>query len=126
APARSVFDSREGEAVQVCIVEFGDRFRMIVNEVEVVKRRQEEEMPGLPVARVLWIPKPDLPTAATAWILAGGAHHSCLSYTVNTEQLEDLCEMLDIEFVVIDRDTKIRDFKRELRNGEIYYKLRKL
>lgn len=126
APARSVFDAREGEAVQVCIVEFGDRFRMIVNEVEVVKRRQEEEMPRLPVARVLWIPKPDLPTAATAWILAGGAHHSCLSYVVNTEQLEDLCEMLDIEFVVIDGETKIRDFKRELRNGDIYYKLRKL
>lgn len=83
-------------------------------------------MPRLPVARVLWIPKPDLPTAATAWILAGGAHHSCLSYVVNTEQLEDLCEMLDIEFVVIDGETKIRDFKRELRNGDIYYKLRKL
>lgn len=124
APARSVFNAKEGEAVQATLVEFGDRFRMIVNEIEVVK--QEEEMPKLPVARALWIPKPDLTTAATAWILAGGAHHSSMSYSVNTEQMEDLCEILGIEFVVIDENTDIRELKKELRNNEIYYKLKKL
>ena len=124
APARSVFSAKEGDAVQATIVEFGDRFRMVVNEVEVVK--QEEDMPKLPVARALWIPKPDLATAATAWILAGGAHHSSLSYSVNTEQLEDLCEILGIEIVVIDKNTSIRELKKELRNNEIYYKLKKL
>ncbi|TYB85861.1 MAG: L-arabinose isomerase [Kosmotoga sp.] len=124
APARSVFSAKEGDAVQATIVEFGDRFRMVVNEVEVVK--QEEDMPKLPVARALWIPKPDLATAATAWILAGGAHHSSLSYSVNTEQLEDLCEILGIEIVVIDENTNIRELKKELKNNEIYYKLKKL
>jgi L-arabinose isomerase len=124
APARSVFNAKEGEAVQVTLVEFGDRFRMIVNEIEVVK--QEEDMPKLPVARALWVPKPDLTTAATAWILAGGAHHSSMSYSVNTEQMEDLCEILGIEFVVIDENTNIRELKKELRNNEIYYKLKKL
>jgi L-arabinose isomerase len=124
APARSVFNAKEGEAVQATLVEFGDRFRMIVNEIEVVK--QEEDMPKLPVARALWIPKPDLTTAATAWILAGGSHHSSMSYSVNTEQMEDLCEILGIEFVVIDENTNIRELKKELRNNEIYYKLKKL
>jgi len=124
AAARSVFTAKRGPAVQASLVEFGDRFRMIVNKVEIVK--QEEEMPKLPVARALWTPKPDLPTAATAWILAGGAHHSCLSYSVNTEQLEDLCEMLGIEIVIIDEDTIIRELKKELRNNEIYYRLHKL
>ncbi len=124
APARSVFSAKEGEAVQATVVEFGERFRMIVNEIDVVK--QKEEMPKLPVARALWVPKPDLTTAATAWILAGGAHHSSMSYSVNTEQLEDLCEILGIEIVIIDENTKIRELKKELRNNEIYYKLRKL
>lgn len=123
-PTRLVFNAKAGPAVQACIVEFGDRFRMIVNELDVVK--QEVAMPKLPVARVLWIPKPDLSTAATAWILAGGAHHSSMSYTVTTEQLEDLCEMFGIEIVVIDENTDIREFKKELRYNEIYYKLKKL
>ncbi|MFO7882627.1 MAG: L-arabinose isomerase [Kosmotogaceae bacterium] len=124
APARSVFNAKEGEAVQATIVEFGERFRMIVNEINVVK--QKEDMPKLPVARALWVPKPDLTTAASAWILAGGAHHSSMSYSVNTEQLEDLCEILGIEFIVIDENTSIRELKKELRNNEIYYKLKKL
>jgi len=124
APARSVFNSHGGEAVQATIVEFGDRFRMLVNEVEVVS--QDRELPKLPVARALWIPKPDLSTAATAWILAGGTHHSGLSFDVNTEQLEDLSEMLGIEFVVIDEKTDIRDFKKELRWNEVYYRLQKI
>ena len=124
APARSVFTAHEGSAVQATIVEFGDRFRMLVNEVNVIKNR--EELPKLPVARALWIPKPDLTTAATAWILAGGTHHSSLSYDVNTEQLENLSEMLGIEFTVIDEKTNIRDLKKELKWNEIYYRLQKI
>lgn len=124
APARSVFTAKEGPAIQACIVEFGDRFRMIVSEVDVVK--QEEDMPSLPVARALWIPRPDLATAATAWIFSGGAHHSCLSYSVSVEQMEDLCEIIGMELVVIDSNTEIRNLKRELRNNEIYYKLKNI
>ncbi len=124
APARSVFNAHDGSAVQATVVEFGDRFRMIVNEVDVLKNN--EELPKLPVARALWIPKPDLTTASTAWILAGGTHHSSLSYDVNTEQLEDLSEMLGIEFTVIDEKTNIRDFKKELKWNEIYYRLQKI
>jgi len=123
-PARLVFNAKEGPAVQACIVEFGDRFRMIVNELEVVK--QDEDMPKLPVARALWVPKPDLATAATAWILAGGAHHSSMSYSVTVEQLEDLSDMFGIEIVVIDDKTDISEFKKELRYNELYYKLKKL
>ncbi|HAA85377.1 MAG TPA: L-arabinose isomerase [Kosmotogaceae bacterium] len=124
APARSVFTAKEGPAIQVCMVGFGDRFRVIVNEVDVVK--QEEDMPSLPVARALWVPRPDLATAATAWILSGGAHHSCLSYSVSTEQIEDLCEILGVELVIIDSSTNIRDLKRKLRDNEIYYKLKNI
>jgi len=122
-PARLVLNAKEGPAVQACR-EFEDRFRMIVNELEVVK--QDEDMPKLPVARALWVPKPDLATAATAWILAGGAHHSSMSYTVTVEQLEDLSDMFGIEMVVIDDKTDITEFKKELRYNELYYKLKKL
>lgn len=118
-PARLVFNVEAGEAINVSLIDMGTRFRMIINEVEVVK--PEQDLPKLPVARVLWDPKPNLETAAHAWILAGGAHHTVFSKALKTQHFEDLAEMADIEVVVIDDDTRIRAFKDHLRWNKAYY-----
>jgi L-arabinose isomerase len=94
---------------------------LIVNKVDVVPT--ETPLPRLPVARALWQPRPNLKTAAAAWILAGGAHHTSFSFDVTTEQLQDFAEMADIELLLIDENTTIADFKKELRWNEIYYTL---
>lgn len=112
-PARLVFDGATGPAINVSLIDLGTRFRLIINEVDAVA--SEREMPALPVARVLWRPKPSLRTAAESWIYAGGAHHTCFSFAVNTEQMTDWAEMVGIECVVIDRDTKTREFRNTLR-----------
>ncbi|MFP4016734.1 MAG: L-arabinose isomerase, partial [Halanaerobiales bacterium] len=85
----------------------------------------DEDLPKLPVARVVWKPLPDLKTAATAWILAGGAHHTGFSKVVTTEMMEDYAEMADIEFLVIDDNTCIRNFKNEIKWNEVYYQIKK-
>ena len=118
-PARLVFKGKPGPAINVTIVQMGNRFRMIVNEVTSLET--EATFPHLPDARVLWSPQPDLETAANAWILAGGAHHTVYSQAVSTEMMETYAEMLGIECIVIDKDTKLRDFKNTLRwNGVVY------
>ena len=89
----------------------GNRFRMIVNTVEAVA--PEQDLPNLPVARVLWKVHPDMKTGLAAWILAGGAHHTGYSQNLTTEYLEDFAEMAGIEFLVIDEDTKLRTFKND-------------
>lgn len=122
-PVRLVFNSPAGDAINASIIDLGDRFRLLVNEVKAIEI--EEPLPNLPVARVLWKPLPDLKTAAASWILAGGAHHTCYSQAVNTEFMEDFADMFDIEMTLIDQDTKLRDFKNELRWNEVYYHLRK-
>jgi L-arabinose isomerase len=104
------------------MMDLGNRFRLLVNEVEVVS--PEKPLPKLPVARALWIPKPDFRTAVTAWIYAGGAHHTGFSQSVTTEMLEDFAGMAGLELVIIDQDTSIRQFKKELNWNEIYYGLR--
>ncbi len=118
-PARIIFDGKAGEAVNASLVDLGNRFRLIINEVDAVK--VEEEMPKLPVARVLWKPRPSLRDSAEAWIYAGGAHHTVLSYVVTTDQLVDWADMLGIEVVVIDNNTTIRQFRQELRWNEQSY-----
>jgi len=120
-PARLVFDSQIGPALNASIVDLGNRFRMIVNTVDVVP--PNEPLPRLPVARALWIPKPTLPVAAAAWILAGGAHHTGFSLALTVEHLEDFAEMAGIEFLLIDENTELREFKKELRWNEVYYHL---
>jgi L-arabinose isomerase len=120
-PARLVFNVPAGPAVNASIIDMGNRFRMIVNNVDVVK--PDAEFPKLPVARALWIPRPDLKTGAAAWILAGGAHHTSFSMAINNEFLEDFSEMAGIELVVIDNDTRIQSFRKELRWNEMYYML---
>jgi L-arabinose isomerase len=100
----------------------GTRFRLVVNEVDTVP--PEKPLPKLPVARALWIPKPDLQTAATAWIYAGGAHHTGFSQAVTTEMLEDFADIAGIEAAVIDNRTRMREFKQHLNWNEVYYGLR--
>jgi L-arabinose isomerase len=117
-PARLVFKTSPGQAINVSVIDLGNRFRMIVNEVEVVKC---PDMPHLPVASVLWKPLPDLKTAAAAWIMAGWAHHTGFSTSIGSEYLEDFAGMNDIEYVVIDENCDLTEFKKELRWNEIYY-----
>jgi L-arabinose isomerase len=120
-PVRLVFDARTGPAVAASIVDMGNRFRMVVNVVDAVA--MDQPLPKLPVARALWLPQPDLRTATTAWILAGGAHHTGFSYALTAEHLEDFAAMAGIEFLRIDQDTKLADFKKELRWNDLYYHL---
>ena len=109
APARLLFDAKPGNAVNISIIDMGDHFRLIVNKVESVKI--EKDMPNLPVARVFWKPLPDLKTAATSWIYAGGAHHTVFTYDVSVETILDFAEMTGLECLVIDENSKINDFK---------------
>jgi L-arabinose isomerase len=123
-PVRLVFDARTGPAVAASVVDMGDHYRMIVNTVEGVPTA--EPLPKLPVARALWLPQPDLKTAATAWILAGGAHHTSFSYALTVEHLEAFAEIAGIEFLLINNETTIASFKKELRWNDAYYLLKGL
>jgi L-arabinose isomerase len=118
-PVRLVFNTAPGNALNASIIDMGNRFRMLVNEVEAVKA--EHDLPKLPVARVLWKPLPDIKTACGAWILAGGAHHTGYSQNLTAEYMQDFAEMAGIEFVLIGKDTTIYNLKNELRWSEAYY-----
>tara|TARA_B100001057_G_scaffold489483_1_gene575841 strand:+ start:2218 stop:3726 length:1509 start_codon:yes stop_codon:yes gene_type:complete len=120
-PVRLVFNSPEGEAINASLVDMGNRFRLIVNEVEAVKPMAD--LPKLPVARVLWEAKPDLDIAATTWILAGGAHHTVYSQALTTEYMEDFADIAGIELLVIDNTTTVRDFKDKINANEAYYNM---
>ncbi len=120
--ARLVFQAHKGEGIACTIVDMGNRFRMIVNDVKVIK---PEDLPKLPVACALWIPQPNLEVGAGAWIIAGGTHHSSFSFALTKEYMEDYAEIADIELLVIDEDTTIRQFKQDIRNNEVYYMLNK-
>lgn len=122
-PARLVFNVPSGPAVNASVIDLGNRFRMIVNPVEVVP--PDEDLPKLPVARVVWVPQPNLKVGAAAWILAGGAHHTGFSQAVTAAHLEDFAEMAGMEFVLIDQNTTIPSFKKELKWNEMYYHLAK-
>ncbi len=122
-PVRLCFNVSEGPAINVSVLDMGNRFRILVNEVEAVLPPQD--LPKLPTARVLWDPKPDLKTAAAAWILAGGAHHTCYSQNLTSEHIMDFADMAGVEFMLIDKDTNLRDFKNEIRWNEVYYHIAK-
>ncbi len=122
-PARLVFTARPGPALNASIMDMGNRFRMLVNVVDVVPA--EQALPKLPVARALWIPQPNLKVAAAAWIYAGGAHHASYSQAVTPEMLSDFAEIAGLEFLLIDKDTRVDEFKKELRWNEMYYMLAK-
>ncbi len=118
--ARLVFTSKPGTGVTATVVDMGNRFRLIVNDVECIKSKP---LPKLPVASALWIPMPDFETGAGAWIMAGGTHHSCFAYNVTPEYWADYAEMAGIEMLHIDKDTTIENFKREMRINDVYYML---
>ena len=122
-PVRLVFDAPSGPAINASVIDLGNRFRLIVNAVDVVP--PDEPLPRLPVARAVWIPRPDLGTAAAAWILAGGAHHTGFSQAVGAEHMEDFADMAGLEVLCIDQDTRLPEFKKELRWNEVYYHLAK-
>lgn len=118
-PVRLVFNSAAGAAINVSVIDMGNRFRMLVNEVEAVSPK--DDLPNLPVARVLWKPYPDMKKGCTGWILAGGAHHTCYSQNLNSEQMEDFAGMAGIEFVKIDRNTDLYHFRNELRWNDRFH-----
>ncbi len=120
-PVRLVFDAPAGPALNAALMDLGNRFRLLVNEVDVVV--PPHPLPKLPVARAVWKCRPDFKTACAAWINAGGAHHTGFSYAVTTEHLEDLAEIAGVELAVIDGDTRLREFKAQLRSDEVYYHL---
>jgi len=119
-PVRLVFNGAPGNALNASLIDLGNRFRLLVNEVEGVK--VDREFPKLPTARVLWKPQPSMEVGLQSWILGGGAHHTVYSQNLSTEYLEDFAEMLGIELLVIDKDTTIRDLKNEIRFNDVSYK----
>jgi len=121
-PARLVFEGREGPAIAVSLIDLGNRFRLICQDVECVKPIMD--MPNLPVARVMWRPMPDLLTSIECWLTAGGAHHTVLSYDVTAEQMRDWARMMDIEFVHISKDTTPESLERDLFLADLAWKLK--
>jgi len=120
-PVRLIFDANLGPAIGASIMDMGQRLRIVANVVDVVPT--DEPLPNLPVARALWLPRPNLKVAGAAWIYAGGAHHTSFSYAVIAEHLRDFAEMADIEFLLIDENTKVDEFKDKLRWNDLYYHL---
>lgn len=122
-PVRLVFNSAAGAAINASVVDMGNRFRLIVNEVEAVA--PEHRLPKLPVARVLWKPYPDMKTGCAAWILAGGAHHTCYSQNLTAAHMEDFADIAGIEYVKIGKETNLYQLKNELRWSDVYYQINK-
>lgn len=120
APARAIFDAKEGKAIQVSLVEIGGRYRLIVTDCDAVNPMQA--MPKLPVARAMWTLQPNFKIATEAWLYAGGAHHTIMSYDLDAEVLSDFAEMLDIEFIHINKSTTIDTLKKELMWNDIAYR----
>ena len=120
--ARLVFTSKVGPGIKATVVDLGNRFRLITQEVECI---EPKPMPNLPVASALWVPMPTFEVGAAAWILAGGTHHSAFSYDIDAEYWEDFAEILGLEYVQINKNTTISEFKKELQNNELYYMLSK-
>ncbi|WP_116203131.1 L-arabinose isomerase [Amycolatopsis circi] len=120
-PVRLVFDAAPGRGAVVGLVDLGDRFRLVANEIEVV--RPDEPLPNLPVARAVWKPAPSLTASAESWITAGGPHHTVLTQAVGTETVRDFARMLDVELLLIDENTTTADFADRIRWNQAYHRL---
>ena len=120
-PARLVFTAKEGKGVATSLIDLGNRFRLIINAVNC--KKVEKPMPKLPVAAAFWTPEPSLEVGTSAWIYAGGAHHTAFSYDLTVDQMVDWANAMGIESVVIDNDTTIRSFRNELKWNSVYYRL---
>jgi L-arabinose isomerase len=121
-PARLVFQGKEGKAIVASLIDIGGRLRLIVQNIECIKPPQT--MPNLPVARVMWKPEPDLATGAECWIIAGGAHHTVLSYDCDAEMMRDWARIMGIEFVLIDKDSTPAKLEEELFLKDLAWKLK--
>jgi len=119
-PVRLVFNGSSGPALNISLIDMGNRFRLLVNEVDAIEVK--ENFPKLPTARVLWKPQPSMEVGLQSWILAGGAHHTVYSQNLTLEHIEDFAEMLDLELVVINKNTSISSLKSELKLNEIFYR----
>lgn len=122
-PVRLIFDANTGTAIGASIMDMGQRFRLLANVVDVVPT--DAPLPKLPVARALWLPRPNLKIAAAAWIYAGGAHHTSFSFAVTAEHLSDFASMAGVEFLLINENTQVEQFKEKLRWNDLYYHLHK-
>lgn len=119
-PARLVFTAKKGPGIAFSLIDLGNRFRLVINEVDV--KKTEKPMPNLPVATAFWTPRPNLKTGAAAWILAGGAHHTVFTYDLTADQMVQWADMMGIESIVIDGRTDLRELKKELRwNNAVYH-----
>ncbi len=123
APARLVFESATGDAMNVTLIDMGSRFRIIVNTLDVIAPLAK--MPKLPVASAYWKTHPSLQEGAAAWIYAGGTHHSAYTMALTPDFIETFAEYADVEFIIIDKDTKVAELKKELRWNDLYYHLAK-
>ena len=112
-PARLVFTAKEGDAIASSLIDMGDHFRLVINDVTC--KKTEHPMPNLPVATAFWTPKPDFLTGVEAWLMTGGAHHTVMTYDLTSEQLGDWGDAMGIETVYIDENTTIRQLKKDLR-----------
>lgn len=121
-PFRLVFEVDKGEGINISMMDMGNRFRLLINQVEVVK---PEKMPKLPVARVLWKTMPDMQTGIKSWIYAGGSHHTVFSKALNISHYQDWAEMMGAELVTIDKNTELESFKEKLQFNDLYYALKK-
>ena len=119
-PARLVFTAKEGRGIATSLVDLGNRFRLIINDVDC--KKTEKPMPKLPVATNFWTPKPSLEVGAEAWIYAGGAHHTAFTYDLTAEQMGDWAAAMGIEAVFIDENTTIRQLRNEMRWNSVYYR----
>lgn len=120
-PARLIFSTPAGQAINASVIDMGDRFRLLVNVVDAID--QPQALPKLPVANALWKAQPSLATASEAWILGGGAHHTVFSQALDVDDMRLYAEMHGIEVMVIDNDTTLPAFKDALRWNDFYYRL---
>jgi len=118
-PARLVFTAHEGPGIAATVIDMGNRFRLIASQVDCVK--PEADLLKLPVARAFWTPQPDLKTAAHAWILAGGTHHTAFSYSLTREYFDDYAEIAGIELLLIDNETTVPNFRNQIRLNDVYF-----
>lgn len=119
-PARLIFTGKTGPAIATSLVDMGNRFRLIIQDVDC--KKVERPMPLLPTGTLFWEPRPNLRVGTTAWIYAGGAHHTAMSFDLSADQMADWAELMGIEPVIIDANTNLRDFQRDLKLGEICYR----
>jgi L-arabinose isomerase len=117
-PVRLVFTGMAGPGLVVGMVDMGTHLRLVANEIDVID--PPRDLPDLPVARALWVPRPDFTTSAESWLLAGGPHHTAYTQAIDLETIEDFAEMVDVELLAIDADTNARQFRKEVRWSAAY------